>query len=162
MPKPPLPAPGADALKNDLRLYINGNLQFSSHDEHRYHEALVHPVLGAPWARQVLILGGGDGLAARGAEIPNVQHITLVDLDPAMTTLFRTSAPLVALNGGSLNNPRLSVVNQDAARWLEQHEAVFDAIIVDFPDPSNLRWASCTRCRCTGCCHAIWRTTVWR
>ena len=125
--------------KNDMRLYINGNLQFSSHDEHRYHEALVHPVLGAlPWARQVLILGGGDGLAAREVlKYPNVQHITLVDLDPAMTTLFRTSAPLVALNGGSLNNPRLSVVNQDAARWLEQHEAVFDAIIVDFPDPSN-------------------------
>jgi spermidine synthase len=55
----------------------------------------------------VLILGGGDGLAAREVlKYPNVQHITLVDLDPAMTTLFRTSAPLVALNGGSLNNPR--------------------------------------------------------
>ena len=47
--------------KDDLRLYINGNLQFSSRDEHRYHEALVHPAMQSlPWARHVLILGGGD------------------------------------------------------------------------------------------------------
>src|SRR5438874_2106435 len=52
--------------KDDLRLYINGNLQFSSRDEYRYHEALVHPVLaGLPWAKSVLVLGGGDGLALR-------------------------------------------------------------------------------------------------
>ena len=52
--------------KDDTRLYINGNLQFSSRDEYRYHEALVHPVLEAlPWARRVLVLGGGDGLALR-------------------------------------------------------------------------------------------------
>ncbi len=52
--------------KDDLRLYINGNLQFSSRDEYRYHEALVHPALQPlPWARRVLVLGGGDGLALR-------------------------------------------------------------------------------------------------
>ena len=125
--------------KGDLRLYINGNLQFSSRDEHRYHEALVHPVMGAlPWAQRVLILGGGDGLAAREVlKYPHVQQVTLVDLDPAMTGLFARSAPLVALNGGALSSPRLRVVNDDAARWLEQHAEVFDAIIVDFPDPSS-------------------------
>ena len=53
--------------KDDTRLHINGNLQFSSRDEHRYHEALVHPALQAmPWARSVLVLGGGDGLAVPG------------------------------------------------------------------------------------------------
>ncbi|SCK12725.1 spermidine synthase [Vogesella sp. LIG4] len=125
--------------KDDMRLYINGNLQFSSRDEHRYHEALVHPVLAnLPWARNVLILGGGDGLAAREVlKYRQVQRVVLVDLDPAMTQLFSTSAPLVALNGGSLRNPRLQVVNADAARWLEQHGDVFDAIIADFPDPSS-------------------------
>ena len=75
---------------DDLRLYINGNLQFSSRDEHRYHEALVHPgLLALPWARNVLVLGGGDGLAVREIlKHPNVEHVTLVDLDPAMTGLF--------------------------------------------------------------------------
>jgi spermidine synthase len=126
--------------KDDLRLYINGNLQFSSRDEHRYHEALVHPMLQSlPWAKRVLILGGGDGLALRETlRYPNVEHVTLVDLDQRVTDLFKSSEPLVALNQGSFSDPRVTVINQDAALWLEgATEAMFDAVIVDFPDPSN-------------------------
>ncbi len=125
--------------KDDLRLYINGNLQFSSRDEHRYHEALVHPVLASlPHARRVLILGGGDGLALREVlRYSHIEHATLVDLDPAMTHLFSTNAELTALNKNALNNPKVRVINDDAARWLEQNSEVFDAIIIDFPDPSN-------------------------
>ena len=124
---------------DDLRLYINGNLQFSSRDEHRYHEALVHPgLLALPWARNVLVLGGGDGLAVREIlKHPNVEHVTLVDLDPAMTGLFSRSEPLVKLNQGALKDPRVTVINDDAGRWLESHAEVYDYIVVDFPDPSN-------------------------
>ncbi len=131
--------------KDDLRLYINGNLQFSSRDEHRYHEALVHPMLASlPWARHVLILGGGDGLALREVlRYPNVERVTLVDLDRRVTDLFRSSEPLVALNRGSFADPRVTVVNADAAVWLESatdpggEPALFDAVVVDFPDPSS-------------------------
>jgi len=131
--------------KDDLRLYINGNLQFSSRDEHRYHEALVHPMMQSlPGARNVLILGGGDGLALREVlRYPNVAHVTLVDLDRRVTDLFRSSEPLVALNKGSFSDPRVTVVNEDAALWLEKADdsgkadTMFDAVIVDFPDPSN-------------------------
>ena len=125
--------------KNDLRLYINGNLQFSSRDEYRYHEALVHPALQLlPWARSVLVLGGGDGLALREIlRYPNIQHVTLVDLDPAMTAAFASREELVQLNRGSLKNPRVTVINADAAIWLQQSEQLFDAAIVDFPDPSS-------------------------
>ncbi|MEO8935971.1 MAG: polyamine aminopropyltransferase [Burkholderiaceae bacterium] len=126
--------------KDDLRLYINGNLQFSSRDEHRYHEALVHPMMESlPWAKNVLILGGGDGLALREVlRYPTVQHVTLVDLDRRVTDLFKSSEPLVALNKGSFSDPRVTVVNQDAALWLEASgEAMFDAVVVDFPDPSS-------------------------
>jgi spermidine synthase len=79
--------------KDDTRLYINGNLQFSSRDEYRYHEALVHPVLQPmPWAKRVLVLGGGDGLALREIlRYPNIEHVTLVDLDPAMTAPSRSA-----------------------------------------------------------------------
>ncbi|QGZ40450.1 spermidine synthase [Pseudoduganella flava] len=125
--------------KDDLRLYINGNLQFSSRDEYRYHEALVHPALERlPWAKRVLVLGGGDGLALREIlRYKNVEHVTLVDLDPAMTAAFKTRAELAALNHGSLSDPRVTVVNADAAIWLEHSDAMFDAVIVDFPDPSS-------------------------
>ena len=126
--------------KDDLRLYINGNLQFSSRDEHRYHEALVHPMMESlPWARHVLVLGGGDGLALRELlRYPNVQAVTLVDLDHRVTDLFRDSEPLVALNRHAFADPRVTVVNQDAALWLENiGDATFDAVVVDFPDPSS-------------------------
>jgi spermidine synthase len=55
-----------------FQLFLNGNLQFSSTDEYRYHEALVHPaMLLANSPKRVLVLGGGDGLAlARGVEVP--------------------------------------------------------------------------------------------
>jgi len=125
--------------KDDLRLYINGNLQFSSRDEYRYHEALVHPALQTlPWARSVLILGGGDGLALREVlRYTNIQHVTLVDLDPAMTEAFTKRDELVKLNHGSFSDPRVQVVNADAAIWLQHNQAMFDAVIIDFPDPSS-------------------------
>lgn len=123
----------------DLRLYLNGNLQFSSRDEYRYHEALVWPVLGrvANPAR-VLILGGGDGLAAREVlRDGRVRSIHLVDLDPEMTRMFRQTPQLAALNRGSLSNPRLSVENADAFRWVRGAKGTYDAILIDFPDPTE-------------------------
>ncbi len=125
--------------RDDLRLFLNGNLQFSSHDEYRYHEALVHPGLAAlPGAQRVLVLGGGDGLAVREIlKYPQVESITLVDLDPAMTNLFSTAPALVALNQGALGSERVKVVNADALQWLEESRDYFDFIVIDFPDPSN-------------------------
>ncbi|MES2902314.1 MAG: polyamine aminopropyltransferase [Pseudomonadota bacterium] len=125
--------------KDDTRLYINGNLQFSSRDEYRYHEALVHPALESlPWAKRVLVLGGGDGLAAREIlRYPNIDHVTVVDLDPAMTGAFTSRAELAKLNAGAFSDKRVRVVNADAALWLQNSTEMFDAVIIDFPDPSS-------------------------
>lgn len=125
--------------RDDIRLFLNQNLQFSSRDEYRYHEALVHPGLGVlPGARRILVLGGGDGFAVREIlRYPQIQSVTLVDLDPAMTRLFSTAPLLTQLNGNALKDPRVSVINADAAIWLEENGEVFDFVVVDFPDPSN-------------------------
>ena len=125
--------------RDDLRLYLNGNLQFSSRDEYRYHEALVHPALSrVAQPRDVLVLGGGDGLAVREIlKYPSVRSITLVDLDPAMTALFSRSALLTPLNNGSLRSPKVHIVNADAFVWLRANRRKFDAVLVDFPDPTN-------------------------
>ena len=124
---------------DDTRLFLNGNLQFSSRDEYRYHEALVHPALAAvPEPRRVLVLGGGDGLALREIlKYPSVESITLVDLDPEVTALFARSRFLSALNGGAFSSPKVHVVNADAFVWLQGDRGTFDAVVVDFPDPSN-------------------------
>lgn len=123
----------------DLRLFLNGNLQFSSRDEYRYHEALVHPLLASLRSRKhVLVLGGGDGLAVREIlRYPDVLDVTLVDLDPAMTRIFSTHPTLIGLNANALNSPRVHVVNADALLWLRENRQHFDAAIVDFPDPST-------------------------
>ena len=125
--------------KDDLRLFLNNNLQFSSRDEYRYHEALVHPGLATlPGAKRVLVLGGGDGLAVREIlKYPQVESVTLVDLDPAMTRLFSTAPPLRKLNEEALQSPKVRIVNADALQWLEGSDELFDFVVVDFPDPSN-------------------------
>lgn len=125
--------------RDDIRLFLNAHLQFSSRDEHRYHEALVHPGMSAVTGpRQVLVLGGGDGLAVRELlKYPGVDRITLVDLDPEMTQIFATHPLLKSLNQGSLTAPKVKVINADAFVWLETNRDVFDFIAIDFPDPTN-------------------------
>ena len=127
--------------RGDLRLFLNGNLQFSSRDEYRYHEALVHVGLAAHTAAEnVLVLGGGDGLAVREIlRYPNVRSVTLVDLDHGMTDLFQTNELLRKLNRDALLDPRVTVINADAFIWLKGQEegAKWDYVVVDFPDPSN-------------------------
>src|SRR6266513_1406394 len=125
--------------KDDVRLFLNAHLQFSSRDEYRYHEALVHPGLASlAGARRVLVLGGGDGLAVREIlKYPTVESITLVDLDPDMTRLFSTHVYLSTLNQHSLTNPRVHVINADAFPWLEQNKGSFDFVVVDFPEPTS-------------------------
>jgi spermidine synthase len=125
--------------KDDLRLFLSSHLQFSSRDEYRYHESLVHPGLAAlPGARKVLVLGGGDGLALREIlKYPSVQSATLVDLDPEMTGLFRSHPLLSQLNKGALSDARVRVINADAFPWLEADRDSYDFIVVDFPDPTN-------------------------
>jgi spermidine synthase len=122
-----------------FQLFLNGNLQFSSADEYRYHEALVHPAMSLAAApRRVLVLGGGDGLALREIlKYPSVESVTLVDLDPNMTKLSDRFPPLAELNRHSYSDFRVHVVNEDAMIWLEDPTEPFDAAIVDFPDPNN-------------------------
>jgi len=124
---------------SDLRLYLDGNLQFSSRDEYRYHEMLVHPVMSAARSHEtVLILGGGDGLVVREVlKYDDVQQIILVDLDPAMTDLARENLILRDMNQDALDDPRVIVINADAYRYLEESDDLYPVVIIDLPDPNN-------------------------
>ncbi|MEY2441599.1 MAG: spermidine synthase [bacterium] len=122
---------------DDLRLFLNGDLQFSSRDEYRYHEALVHPAMRGPHAR-VLVLGGGDGLAMREIlRYRDVRRVLDVELDKRMTELARDDDRLRRLNRDALRDPRVQVVNADAFRWLRSEREQFDVIVADFPDPDD-------------------------
>ncbi|MBA3530356.1 MAG: polyamine aminopropyltransferase [Ardenticatenales bacterium] len=123
----------------DVRLFLDGNLQFSTRDEYRYHEPLVHPALSLTRSREsILILGGGDGLAVREIlKYEDVQPIELVDIDPAMTELANSHPVILAANEGALMDPRVELVHQDAFKYLEEGAEQFGVIIIDLPDPNN-------------------------
>ncbi len=120
-------------------LFLDGNLQFSSLDEYRYHEALVHPVFASRSRRgRVLVLGGGDGLAVREIlRYPEVKEITLVDIDPGITDLALRHPVFAALNEGAMAHPKVKVINDDAMAWLREGTDRFDIVVIDFPDPNN-------------------------
>ena len=123
-----------------VQLFLNGSIQFDTRDEHRYHESLVHPaMIRAPRIGHVLILGGGDGMAAREVlRYPDVARMTLVDIDPEITALFRGNPFLAPLNGNALSDPRVRIVNADAWEFLKEGTETFDVAILDLPDPKDL------------------------
>jgi spermidine synthase len=125
---------------DDFRLYLDGHLQFSSVDEHRYHESMVHPAVAAtPHTRTALILGGGDGMAARELlKYRQIQTVDLVDLDEEMIRLFRDHPLLSQLCSGSLSDQRVTVHIEDAGKFMEATTQSWDLIFIDLPDPTNL------------------------
>ena len=124
----------------DLRLFLNGELQLSTIDEYRYHEALVHPAMAVGNApKNVLLLGAGDGMALREIlKWPSVETVTLIELDPAVVELAQTQAALVKFNQNALSDPRVIIQYGDAFKAIANLTAQFDIIIADFPDPDEI------------------------
>ena len=129
------------ASKNfkDHRLFIDGHIQFSSKDEYRYHEFLVHPAMSIKGnISNVLILGGGDGLPVREViKYNNVKSIDLVDIDPTITNMGKNLPILKEMNNNSMNDDRVNIINEDAFIYLNQKGKKYDRVIIDLPDPHN-------------------------
>ncbi|MBK4728483.1 polyamine aminopropyltransferase [Oxynema sp. CENA135] len=125
--------------RQDVRLFLDGDLQLSTLDEYRYHEALVHPAMSAtPHPRRVLLLGAGDGMAAREVlKWPEVERVLLIDLDREVVELSRRHPFLQRVNQGALDDPRLEIRIADAFVSAPTLDESFDAIIADFPDPDS-------------------------
>lgn len=127
------------AATSDQRLYIDGHIQFSSRDEYRYHEYLVHPVLSIPGEiKNVLILGGGDGLAVREIlKHDKVEQIHLVDIDPEMLRIASELPMLKRLNENSMASSKLTTFAEDAFSFINKPGLMYDRVIIDMPDPHN-------------------------
>jgi spermidine synthase len=125
--------------QGDLRLFLDGQLQFSSSDEYRYHEMLIHPaMIAAEKKEHILVLGGGDGLALRELlKYDSIRSITLVDLDPAVVQLAKEHPDLLQLNSNAFSNEKVRVIHEDAFEFIEKAEMFYDVIVVDLPDPNN-------------------------
>ncbi len=131
-------------------MFINGHTQFYSRDEHIYHSMLTYPVLAASArCENILVIGGGDGLAVRDILRWDPKSVTLIDLDPAIVEFFTrphvengkiVNAPLLALNKNAFSDKRVQVEIGDAFVELDafiNQGRTFDAIIIDLPDPNH-------------------------
>ncbi|MDA9818302.1 polyamine aminopropyltransferase [Flavobacteriaceae bacterium] len=130
--------------RDDVRLFLNGNLQFSSLDEYRYHESLIHVPIAVSnhKVKNVLLLGAGDGLAIRELlKYPEIENITLVDLDEALIELAKKNQHFRKLNYNSLQSKKLKIIIGDAFSYLVKNQQPFDFIIGDLPDPNNIALA---------------------
>ena len=129
--------------KNDTRLYLNNQLQFSTIDEARYHELLVGAAMTtATEHKNIIVLGGGDGIVVRELlKYPSIEQITVVDIDPLMTNLAKNNPVLTNINQGSLNDKRVTINNSDAFVYMADTKNDYDVVIADLVDPSNERLA---------------------
>lgn len=129
----------------DLRMYLNGGIQFSSLDEYRYHEALVIPSLVKTIAEndfkpdlKIAIFGGGDGLIIKQLQKFDdyISKVVLVDIDSAVTEIANTEL-LSSLNENAFKYSKLELKNEDVSQWIKTEKTKFNLIISDLPDPDD-------------------------
>ena len=123
---------------DDLKLFLNRSIQFSSADEHRYHEMLVHiPLSMHENPKNILILGGGENLASREVlKHPSVKSIDVVDIDQMMFDLSKKNQHILKVNQKASLNPKVNLITDDAFTFLKNNIKEYDVIIADLPDPS--------------------------
>lgn len=128
---------------SDIRMYLDGQLQFSSLDERIYHEAFVHiPMACTKSPSRILILGGGDGLALREVlKYSDVAKVDLVDIDTEVLNIAQNVSELVSLNNKAFSDKRVKTYAMDAIEFLKTNKRTYDVIIIDFPDPGDIQLA---------------------
>jgi len=115
-------------------LALDGIVQTTESDEFIYHEMLTHPpILAHGHAREVGIIGGGDGGTLREVLKHPVDRATMVEIDPHVVELCRTHLP--SLSAGAFDDPRADLVIADGARFIAETDRRFDVLIVDSTDP---------------------------
>ena len=116
-------------------LVLDGIVQTTERDEFIYHEMLTHvPIVAHGAARDVLIIGGGDGGALEEAlKHPGVEHVTMVELDPRVVEIARTWLP--SIHRDAFDDPRTELLFVDGIEYVASTDRRFDVIILDTTDP---------------------------
>ncbi|AFX99345.1 spermidine synthase [Candidatus Endolissoclinum faulkneri L2] len=135
-------------------LALDGVIQTTEGDEFIYHEMLTHvPLTAHGNAKHVLIIGGGDGGMAREVlKHPEVQHVTMVEIDRTVVDMSRVYLP--SLNDGAFTDQRLEIIITNGANYIAETRHQFDVIIIDSTDPvgpgavlfSEEFYSTCSRC----------------
>lgn len=115
-------------------LVLDGMVQATEMDEFVYHEMIAHvPMLTHASPANVLVVGGGDGGTIRELlKHPQLEEVTLVEIDPRVVEASRSYLPELS---DSLEDPRVKIEYSDGVDFVRQHRSFFDVVIVDSTEP---------------------------
>ncbi|MGX5173175.1 polyamine aminopropyltransferase [Aliikangiella sp. IMCC44653] len=118
-------------------LALDGIVQTTQKDEFVYHEMLTHvPMFAHGNAQRVLIIGGGDGGILREVlKHPQVEHVTMVEIDSAVVDICEKYFP--EHSQGAFQDPRVNLVFNDGVDFIVNNKEKFDVIISDSTDPEG-------------------------
>jgi len=116
-------------------LVLDGVIQVTERDEFAYQEMIAHiPLFAHPEPQSVLIVGGGDGGVLREVcRHACVQHVTMCEIDPLVCEVSKKF--LSKSTATAFDDPRVTLVHEDAARFVKDHPDEYDVVIVDSSDP---------------------------
>ncbi len=123
-----------DSVEFGRFLTLDGYMMLTEKDEFIYHEMIVHvPMAVMPRARNILVIGGGDGGTVRElTRYDGIEHIDLVEIDEEVVQASREYLPFTA---SALDDKRVSIYYEDGLKFIRYHENEYDLIIVDSTDP---------------------------
>ena len=116
-------------------MMLDGVIQLASKDEFVYHEMMAHvPLFAHGRAKKALIIGGGDGGVLREAlRHPELESVTLCEIDRRVIDLCRAHFPEVS--AGAYDDPRTRILIADGTKFVAETDERFDVIMVDSTDP---------------------------
>ncbi|HKA47412.1 MAG TPA: polyamine aminopropyltransferase [Methyloceanibacter sp.] len=116
-------------------MMLDGVVQLATRDEFVYHEMMSHvPLFAHGRAKKTLIIGGGDGGVLREAlKHPELETVTLCEIDRSVIDLCREHFPQIS--AGAYDDPRTRIVIADGTKFVAETDERFDVILVDSTDP---------------------------
>jgi spermidine synthase len=125
-----------DSHSHGRVMVLDGCIQITERDEFVYQEMLGHvPLLAHGAARNVLIIGAGDGgVLRRVLQHRGVERAVMVEIDGEVIRLAKEFMPSIA--GDAWNDARAEIIVGDGIDYVRRAaDASFDVIIVDSTDP---------------------------
>jgi len=116
-------------------LALDGIVNIAADTEFVYHEMMVTlPCVRHGGPESVLVIGGGDGGAAKHAlRIRTVRRVVNVEIDAAVIDACRAHLP--EIGAGAFDDERVETVIDDGRDFVRRSHESFDVIVVDVPDP---------------------------
>lgn len=116
-------------------LFLDKKIQSALLDEYMFHEPMVQPgMFTHPSPQRVLVAGGGEGATLREVLRHNtVKEAVMVDIDDELVAFCKQWMP--EWHQGAFEDPRTTLIHDDARKIIAQYRSHFDVIVSDLTDP---------------------------